>query len=366
MRFSKHINRLIWLVTLLCIHLTANADQEQLTDTEYAVLTIAKGLKSPWAMDFLPNGDILITERAGALRIVRNGQLLPDSIKGVPEVYHAGQGGLLDIMVDKDFATNNKVYLSYAHGNAKANATRLMSATLRGDELTQSQVLFTASPLKKTAHHYAGRIAQFNDGTLLLAIGDGFDYREHAQRLDNHLGKIIRIDQSGNAPKDNPFFNNKDAKPEIWSYGHRNHQALIIENGVVYENEHGPQGGDEVNIIQPGFNYGWPVITYGVDYNGAQITPYTEYEGMQPPLVDWTPSIAPSSMTMHQGDLYVSSLAEGSIRRLTTDGEKITDQGIVFPEMSERLRDITSGPDGNLYVLTDGGNAKILKITVKH
>jgi len=332
---------------------------------EYAVSTVASGFKSPWAMEFLPNGDILVTERSGKLRLVRDGKLLPDSIDGVPDVYYAGQGGLLDVMLDQDFNTNNKLYLSYAHGTPKGNATRLMSAVLKGQNLVEQKILFTASPLKKTAHHYAARIAQFNDGTLLLSVGDGFDYRERAQRLDNHFGKIVRINQNGKAPKDNPFFKNKGALPEIWSYGHRNHQALVIQNGKVFENEHGPKGGDEVNIIEPGMNYGWPVITRGVDYNGAQITPYTEYEGMQVPLVDWTPSIAPSSMTWHQDALYVTTLAEGSIRRLSVSGDTVFDEGIVFPELSERLRDIASGPDGNLYVLTDGEPAKLLKIISK-
>lgn len=365
MKLLKQIFRILAFTLFTCACLIANGKSESVAEPEYAVLTVTKGLQSPWAMEFLPNGDILVTEQAGRLRLVRDGQLLPDAIAGVPEVYHAGQGGLLDVMADQEFASNNKLYLSYAHGNSKGNATRLMSAILLDGKLTHATVLFTASPLKKTAHHYAGRIAQLNDGTLLLSVGDGYNYREQAQQLDNHLGKIIRIDQNGNAPNDNPFAKNKGAKPEIWSYGHRNQQALVADNGIVYEHEHGPKGGDEVNIIKPGLNYGWPVITQGVDYNGAQITPFTEHEGMQQPNVDWTPSIAPSSMALHQGDLYVTSLAEGAIRRLTINGEKIADLGIVFPEISGRLRDIASGPDGSLYVLSDGKRAKLMKITLK-
>ena len=334
-------------------------------DSEYAVITVAEGFDSPWAMEFLPNGDILVTERAGKIRIVREGRLLEETIRGVPKVYEAGQGGLLDIMLDRDFAQNQKLYLSFAHGDRRNNATRLVSARLVDNELKDQKILFTASPLKSTAHHYAGRIAQLDDGTLLLAVGDGFNYREQAQDLDSHLGKIVRIDQQGNAPEDNPFINREGAKPEIWSYGHRNHQALLVADGVVYEHEHGAKGGDEVNIIKPGLNYGWPVITLGVDYNGARISPYTEYEGMEQPLVDWTPSIAPSGMTYHNGNLYVTSLAEGSVRKLSVSGEKITDTGIVFPELDERMRDIESGPDGALFALTDGYNAKLLKIKFK-
>lgn len=349
---------LFFLVLFIGVPSTTRAEQE------YAILTIAEGFKSPWAMAFLPNDDILVTERAGTIRVVRNGKLLDESVSGVPEVYHAGQGGLLDIMPDRDFATNRKLYLSFAHGDSNNNATRLISATLNDLTLTNQQVLFTASPLKSTAHHYAGRIAQLDDGTLLLSVGDGFDYREQAQQLDSHLGKIIRIKQDSKAPADNPFINTANAKPEIWSLGHRNHQSLLVINSVVYENEHGPQGGDELNIIKPGLNYGWPIITRGLDYNGAQVTPFKEYANMEQPLVDWTPSIAPSSMTGHNGDLYVTTLAEGSIRRLSIDGDNISDQGIVFSELDERLRDIESAPDGHLYVLTDGDSAKLIKIII--
>jgi glucose/arabinose dehydrogenase len=306
---------------------------------------------------------VLITERDGRLRVIRNGELLSESISGTPDVYFAGQGGLLDVMLDANFVNNQTLYLSYATGDRRANSTQLMSATLDGMTLKNQRILFTASPMKSTAHHYAGRIAQMEDGSVLLAVGDGFDYREQAQTLDNHFGKIIRINQDGSAHKDNPFLNTDKAKADIWSYGHRNMQALTVVNGVVYENEHGPKGGDEVNIIEPGLNYGWPVITYGIDYNGAQITPFTEYEGMQQPKVNWTPSIAPSSMTYHKGHLYVTSLAEKSVRKLSIDGNKITDNGIVFKQLKTRMRDIASAPDGHLYILTDGGNAKLLKLS---
>ena len=196
-----------------------------------------------------------------------------------------------------------------------------------------------------------------SDGSLLLTVGDGFNYREQAQTLDNHFGKIIRINQDGSPHADNPFLKTANAKPEIWSYGHRNMQALSVVDDVVYEHEHGPKGGDEVNVIKPGLNYGWPVITYGIDYNGAQITPFTEYQGMQQPAINWTPSIAPSAMAYHDGHLYVTSLAEQSVRKLSVSGNTVSDTGIVFKQLNSRMRDIASGPDGNLYVLTDGGHA---------
>ncbi len=336
------------------------------SEAKSRVITVVNGLESPWAMAFISETEILITERGGTLRMLRDGKLLEQAVSGTPEVYHAGQGGLLDVMLDADFANNRTLYLSYAHGDARGNATRLMSAVLDGNALQQQKVLFTASPLKTTAHHYAGRIAQMSDGSLLLTVGDGFDYREQAQELDNHFGKIVRINQDGSAHQDNPFLNKPGALPEIWSYGHRNHQALTLVNDVVYENEHGPKGGDEVNIIEPGLNYGWPVITYGVDYNGAQITPFTEYDGMQQPKVQWTPSIAPSAMAYFKGDLYVTSLAERSLRKLSIDADKISDSGKVFDHINERLRDIAVGPDGLLYILTDGDNAKLLKLTTSN
>lgn len=350
------------------ISVSGNAQSDiNLGQDSYSTTVIATGFTQPWASAFLPNGDILVTERAGEIKIVRNGQIVDETVANVPNVYFAGQGGLLDIMLDAQFPTNNTLYLSYASGSAKDNATRLVSAqldTTNGTyELKNIKNIFTASPTKQTPQHYSGRIAQLADNTLLLGIGDGFDYREQAQKLDSHLGKIIRIDRNGNAPADNPFINREGAKPEIWSYGHRNHQSLLVANGIVYQNEHGPKGGDEVNIIEPGLNYGWPVISLGRDYNGAKITPYEEYPGMRQASVYWTPSIAPSSMAYQNGDLYVTSLAEQSIRRLTINGEKISDQGIVFPKLNSRMRDITTGPDGQLYVLTDGDQAQLIKIT---
>jgi glucose/arabinose dehydrogenase len=344
-----------------------NAQHSATETDDYYTSVVASGFNQAWAHEFLPNGDILVTERVGNIKVVRDGVILNQAVSNVPETHYAGQGGLLDIMLDSDFNNNRTVYLSYAFGSSNGNATRLISATLdaKGDNYALENIsnLFTASPLIKTPLHYSGRIAQMEDGSLLLTVGDGFDYREYAQRLDNHLGKIIRINRDGSVPADNPFVAQQGAKPEIWSYGHRNHQSLVIANGVIYQNEHGPKGGDEVNIIEAGLNYGWPVITQGRDYNGASVTPYTEYPDMQQPLVDWTPSIAPSSMAFHLSKLYVTSLAEQSIRMLTTDGETINDQGIVFEAIEGRIRDIAVGLDNHLYVLTDGDQAELIKIT---
>lgn len=336
---------------------------QAISANDIKVSTIVDGLESPWAMAFLPNNDILVTEREGKLRLIKDSELVEQAIVGTPDVFFEGQGGLLDVMLDADFNNNRTLYLSYATGDRKANATQLMSATLDGMTLNNKRILFTASPMKATAHHFAGRIAQMDDGSLLLTVGDGFNYREKAQTLDNHFGKVIRINQDGSPHADNPFLQTQNAKPEIWTYGHRNMQSLTVVKGVVYENEHGPRGGDEVNIIRPGLNYGWPIITYGIDYNGAQITPFTEYQGMQQPALDWTPSIAPSSMTYHNGYLYVTSLAEKSVRKLSIHDDQITDKGIVFKQLNTRMRDISSGSDGALYILTDGANASLLKVS---
>ena len=354
----KVLYQKITLILLVSISVqSTNAKDSQIE-------TVIEGLNFPWAVAFLPNTDMLITELDGQLRLVKNGALLEQAIRGVPDVYRAGQGGLMDVMVDRDFANNQHIYLSYAHGERGANATRLMRARLVNGALLDQQVIFTASPLKATPHHYAARMAQMADGTILLTVGDGFNYREQAQKLNNHFGKIIRIHPDGSIPNDNPYVGQSDAKPEIWSYGHRNQQAIVVSSdGTVYANEHGPQGGDEINLIQPGNNYGWPVITYGIDYNGAQITPFTQYAGMQQPLVNWTPSIAPSGMTEWQGDLYTVSLKQKSVRRVQLANGKLVSDQRVFPKLEVRLRDIRSGPDGALYILTDGKDGKLLRIS---
>ncbi len=350
----------------LLLLLSSLAFNAMASNQSYEINNIASGLDHPWALEFLPNGDILVTERAGKISVVRKGKQELGTVKGIPEVYFAGQGGLMDIMLDRDFNTNRRLYLSLAYGDRDANAVRLMSVTLvkadNGYTLANHKVLFTASPLKRTAHHYGARLAQLHDGSLVMTVGDGFNYREQAQTLDNHLGKIIRVNADGSVPKDNPFQNTPNAQPEIYSIGHRNQQALALAHGRLYENEHGPQGGDEINVILPGQNYGWPVATNGIDYNGARISPFTDYDGMRAPMIDWTPSIAPSSMTFHKGSLYVTALAEKSIRRIDFVGDDLADAGIVFERLNTRLRDIASGPDGHLYVLTDGDNARLVRI----
>ncbi len=344
-------------------------------DEVYEVSTVVEGLDHPWSIAFLPNGDMLVTERPGRLRVIRNGSLMPDPIGGVPNVYGVNQGGLLEVALDPDFASTRTIFISYAHGTPNANTTRLARATFDGVTLTDLQVIFEAGPMRQTSAHYGGRMAFLPDGTLLLTLGDGFDYREQAQVLGNHLGKVVRLNKDGSVPDDNPFVGAGDAAPEVWSYGHRNVQGIVYDAATnrVYTNEHGPQGGDELNLTEKGKNYGWPVATYGLDYTGARISPYTEREGTEQPLTYWVPSIAPSGMAIYngdkfpqwQGDLFVSALVPGDVRRIDVQEFGLGLEETLFAELEERIRQIAAGPDGYLYLLTDNPEGRVLKVTPK-
>lgn len=365
-----NVNLVKWIVAyimaltfLVMMTRTVNASVEVKAD--YQVSTLVSGLSAPWAMVFLPDKSILVTERSGQLRHVRDGKV-SEPISGVPDVYFRGQGGLLDIRLHPDYEQNGWLYLSYAHGNSKANALRLMRAKFQQGKLVDQQVLFTVTPAKDTPVHYAGRIAFLPDNTLLLTTGDGFDYRESAQRKDSLLGKIVRLNDDGSIPADNPFAKESGANPAIWSLGHRNPQGLVYDpvRKQVFSHEHGPKGGDEINIIEPGKNYGWPVITYGRDYSGASITPYTEYEGMEQPLVDWTPSIAPSSLVVYygrmfpefEGDLLATTLKSKELRHVKLKGTEVVAQASFLTELKQRLRHIEIDKEGAIYLLTDRGN----------
>jgi glucose/arabinose dehydrogenase len=339
---------------------------------EIRVETVASGLAHPWSLAFLPDGSMLVTERNGGLRVIRDGKLVDEPVENVPDAYVAGQGGLFDVLPDPNFAANRRIFLSYAYGDSEANATRVIRARYDGERLGEIEVVFTASPMKDTPHHYGGRMAFLPDGTLLVTVGDGFDYREQAQRLDNHLGKVVRIAKDGNAPADNPFRDVPGAMPEIYTYGHRNAQGIVVVPGsdAIWLHEHGPRGGDELNRLERGRNYGWPVITYGRDYSGARISPYTEYEGMEQPVLGWTPSIAPAGMAYYgasrcagwQGDLFVAALAERSVRRIDLAGGRVTGQERLFDGLDARFRDVVVGPEGALYLLTDSPSGEVLRV----
>jgi glucose/arabinose dehydrogenase len=346
-------------------------------EPRYEVTTLAEGLRAPWGLAILPGGSMLVTEKAsGTVRLVRNGALVEEPITGVPEdIFHGGQGGLLDIALHPQFATNRLVYLSYSWGDASANATRVARARLDGSALTNLEVIFTADPLKNTAIHFGGRIAFLPDNTFVLTIGDGFVMREDAQRLGSLLGKTVRLNDDGSIPADNPFVGQEGARGEIWTLGHRNEQGLVVDSvtGRLWETEHGPWGGDELNLLERGNNYGWPVITWGKDYNGARISPFREYPGMEQPRVNWTPVIAASGLAVYHGSLFrewdgdilAGGLQAGTIVRVETDaaGAAMEAERLQLFDTPTRVRDVRVGPDGAIYVLTDHpDNGRLLRI----
>lgn len=339
----------------------------------YTIATIAEGLDHPWGLAFLPDGAMLVTERVGRLRFIApDGKLQAQPITGVPPVFAKGQGGLLDIALDPDFAKNRLIYLSYAAGTAKANATRLARARFTGSALEQVEVLFEVNPRKATSAHFGGRIAFLPDGTLLLTLGEGYDYKDAAQDLASDLGKIVRLNRDGTVPEDNPFVGKAGVRPEIYTYGHRNVQGLVVDgaSGRIYAHEHGPKGGDELNLLRPGANYGWPVITYGIDYSGLPISRYQKKVGMEQPIVYWVPSIAPSGMALYtgqafaewRGDMFIGALAGMQVRRLDLRDGAVIGQEILFSELEERIRDVRQAPDGSLILLTDSSDGRVLRV----
>ncbi len=350
------------LAAIILFTLPTNAEEQT-----YRLETLAEGLNFPWSVDFLPNGDLLVAELEGTLKRISKDGSSSNSVSAVPTVYRASQGGLFDVLLDKDFATNSTLYLSYAEGDSEENGTTVARATLTGNALTDVEVIFTASPRKYAPLHYGGRMAFTSDDLLLITTGDGFDFREHAQDLNSHLGKTIRINKDGSPAQGNPF----PEAPKVWTYGHRNPQGLAIAlDGTVYLNEHGPKGGDELNVITKANNYGWPAITYGMDYNGAYVSPLTEYPGMQQPQHVWTPSIGPSGMAFYEGNkfpkwqnsLFVGALVDKEVRRLTVENQQVTAEETVFAELDARIRDIRVGPDGLLYIVTDGDPGTVIRV----
>ncbi len=338
---------------------------------DYVVEPLLSGLDRPWSLSFLPDGAMLLTGHKGSLWIVRDGKLSAP-VSGVPVVEFAGQGGLFEALPHPGFAENRLVYLSYAHKGEGGNALRVARARLDGGALKDLKVIFESKPARATAVHYGGRMAWLPDGTLLVTGGDGFNYREKAQDLASDFGKIVRLNDDGTIPADNPFAGRKDARPEIWSYGHRNAQGIVFDpaSGVVYAHEHGPRGGDELNVIEKGRNYGWPLATKGLDYSGAYITPFKEYKGTENAITGWTPSIAPCGLAIYRGtafpqwdgDLFVGALAERSLHRVDMQDGKVVGEETMLKDMKERIRDVRTGPDGLLYVLTDGEGARLLRI----
>lgn len=338
------------------------------------VVTIAEGLQTPWSLAFLPDGRMLVTERAGTMRIVSSSGERSAPLAGIPDVHAQGQGGLLDVVLGPDFGDDRRIYFSYAQPTGRGARTAVARAVLDPDSLRldQVEVIFTQDDDPPGRHHWGSRLVFARDGTLFVTLGDRFMHRDLAQTLDNHYGKIVRINPDGTVPADNPFVDQPGAKPEVFSYGHRNLQgaALHPESGVLWTHEHGPQGGDEVNVGKAGANYGWPVITYGREYvTGGRIGEGTERADVEPPLHHWTPSIAPSGMAFYTGDafprwrgnLFVGGLRGQLLSRLELDGERVVGEERFLTELGSRIRDVRQGPDGGLYLL-DESHGRILKL----
>lgn len=368
MRILRLISALLALLLATAMTPSTAAGAEQ-----FRVEVVTEGLEHPWSMVWLDDERILIAERAGRLRLFERGHLHEQALSGVPDSFVRGQGGLQDLVLHPDFADNGWVYLSLAHGDARANATRVVRGRVAAMAWIDNEVIFTARPTKATAVHYGARMAFMPDGTLLLSIGDGFNLREQAQNLNSHIGSIVRITDDGQVPADNPFVDRPDALPEIFSYGHRNAQGLVVdaETGLIWSHEHGPRGGDELNLIRAGANYGWPVATHGIDYSGARISPFTSRPGMVDPLIVWTPAVAPAGMSQYRGDMFpdwhgdllIANLVERSLRRVRIDGEQILSDQVLALSINRRLRDVRVGPNGAIYLLTDESNGALLRVT---
>jgi glucose/arabinose dehydrogenase len=343
---------------------------------DYRVVTVAEGLVQPWSIAFLPGGDALITERPGRLRILRGGKLLPNAVEGVPDVFYQGQGGLLEVAAHPNFAQNRMLYLTYSKPQPeKQSTTALVRGRFENDRLTGVQQLFES--VSKGRGHYGGKIAFDKNGYLFLTLGDrqvlpsGDEatlLKHPAQDLTNHHGKIVRLHDDGRVPADNPFVKTPGAKPEIWSYGHRNVQGIAIHpaSGDIWADEHGPQGGDELNRIQPAKNYGWPVIGFGVNYNtGKAIHIGTMREGMEMPAQVWVPSIGISGAMVYTGDrfpqwknnIFVGGMVGERLERLTVDGSTIASRETVLAKMG-RVRDVRQGPDGYIYLVIEADDPK--------
>lgn len=347
--------------------------------------TVVEGLEHPWSMAWLPDGAMLITERPGRLRIVRDGVLDPNSIAGVPDVFASRQGGLMDVSVHPQFAQNRFIYLTYAHGTEEANRTRVARARLDGRSLTDVQVIFEVTQPKPGGQHFGSRIAWLPDGTMLVSIGDGGNppvelegnlIRQQAQSLQSRLGKIVRLNDDGSIPPDNPFVNAGGAQRTrsdraVWSYGHRNIQGLAVDAATnrVWATEHGARGGDELNLVQAGQNYGWPIVTHSREYSGGIISQERSRSGMVDPRQVWNSTLAPSGLMVYggdrfaawRGDLFAGGLVSQDLRRIDLDeAGNLRDEQVI--EIGQRVRDVRQSPDGLIYVLTDAPNGQLLRL----
>jgi aldose sugar dehydrogenase len=334
--------------------------------------TVASGLEHPWGIAFLPDGRILVTERPGRLRIVDRNGTLSEPLAGVPAVFAKGQGGLLDVAIDPRFADNRLVYLSFAEPGEDGTAGTAVARGRLGDGgLENVQVIYRQTPKVRSNMHFGSRLVFDREGRLFITQGDRYNQRPLVQDLSTTIGKIVRVNADGSIPRDNPFVGRQGARPEIWSYGHRNIQAAALDpqTGQLWTVEHGARGGDELNHPEAGKNYGWPVITYGIDYSGVRIGEGTERAGMEQPVYYWDPVIAPSGMTFYTGDAFpdwrgsafVGSLQPRALVRLTIDNGRVTREERYLG--GTRVRDVQQGPDGMLYLITDEDNGQLLRVS---
>lgn len=358
------------LSILLALPIFPAAAQETKIRTE----TVTNGLNHPWGLAFLPDGRMLVTERPGGLLLIeKNGE--KTRVEGTPDVYARGQGGLLDVALDPDFSNNRFVYLSFAETGAVGVGTAVVRGVLSEDfkKFEKKQVIFRQAPKVDSRNHFGSRLVFARDGKLFITLGDRFNYRDRAQDLGTTIGKVVRINPDGSIPPDNPFVGRREVRQEIWSYGHRNIQgaALHPETDALFTAEHGARGGDELNKPEAGKNYGWPVISYGVNYDGSKIGEGTAKEGMEQPLKYWDPSFAPSGLTFYtgdrfpdwKGDLFIGGLSGKRLVRVDMDGEKPGAEEILLDELGKRIRDVRQGPDGALYILTDEDDGELIRLT---
>jgi glucose/arabinose dehydrogenase len=371
----RHLLGAIALLALLGATTPAPGAEARTFRTEEHTLQLrilVEGLEHPWALAFLPDGRMLVTERPGRLRVVQDGKLVGPPVGGLPEVAVFGQGGLLDVVLHPRYRENGWIYLSYSARGPGGVGTEVLRAKLRDHQLQDVQVIFRMQPKSGAAHHFGSRLVFDREGYLYITMGDR-GQQERAQRLDEHPGKIVRLHDDGRVPADNPFRTTAGARPEIYTLGNRNVQgaALHPRTGQVWTHEHGPQGGDEINIVRAGVNYGWPVITYGRNYgSGTQIGEGTHKPGMAQPLHYWVPSIAPSGMAFYdgerfpkwKGDLFVGALRDQMLVRLKLDGEKVVREERMLKNTIGRIRDVRQGPDGFLYLLTDEANGVVARL----
>ena len=343
----------------------------------FRLTPVAQGLGFPWDMLFLPDGTMLITERDGNIRVMRDGELLETSVAGAPTPLVSGQGGYFAMALDPDFASNRKLYLAYAKGTESENATAVVSGVLSDDasELTEVQEIFSSTP-RETSHHFGGRLAFLPDDTLILSLGEGFRYMDEAQNPMNYHGTTVRLNTDGSFPEDNPFADGSEGAPGVWTYGNRNVQGLVWDDAreILWAHEHGPKGGDELNRLKAGNNYGWPAITYGVNYDGTILTEETEAPGMEQPVVKWVPSIAPSGMALvtgdvwpqWQGDLIIGAMngprGQKLVHVMLDEDGNVTGQTDLMADLEIPFRDVAIGPDGNLYAATANMDGVIYRI----